>query len=664
MKRMVSLGFACSLISLLPALNSKACGSGSGSSSIVPIPTLGGSVFQVNALSQDGQVTGFSWLQGDQAAHAFLFGGGTLTDLGTLGGDVSVGHAINDLGQVVGEADLAGGAETHAFLYTGGSGLLDLGTLGGSYSSATAVNAAGQVAGSALLAGDGEMDAFFYSGGTMTNLSLGGGGSSAIAVNQNGSVAGASLNTNVDYHAFLFSSGQLTDLGTLGQDYSSALALNDSDVVAGESSTDSGETHAFLYTAGAMVDLGTLGGTFSSARAINNLNQVIGVSSTANDAQSHGFVYSGGTLLDFGTLGGTYSSAKAINNLGQVVGYAGRSDGSSHAVLWQNGSLTDLNSLLPANSGWELTSALFINDSGRVVGRGIYQGLNQWFMMDVAAGNTAPVADAGPALNVDCQAQVTLDGTRSSDSDHDPLIFEWSESGQILGTTPVLSISLPVGNHIIGLKVTDPCGASSQTNVLVQVTDTTPPTILSAPSSLTVSVGANCQGTVPNVLAGVVATDNCTPATQLVLSQSPSAGTLLGPGTYSVNVTVTDASGNSASTAVPLTVLDSTPPVIRSVSATPSVISPPNHQMVPVTLAVTASDNCDPAPGAKILSVTCNETAAPGDVQITGPLSLNLAATRNPSGPGRIYSIVVCCTDAGGNFTTATVTVTVPKGGK
>jgi len=57
----------------------------------------------------------------------------------------------------------------------------------------------------------------------------------------------------------------------------------------------------------------------------------------------------------------------------------------------------------------------------------------------------------------------------------------------------------------------------------------------------------------------------------------------------------------------------------------------PNHQMVAVSVSVSASDNCDTAPASKIVSITCNETPSAGDIQITGNLTANLAATRDPS---------------------------------
>ena len=210
--------------------------------------------------------------------------------------------------------------------------------------------------------------------------------------------------------------------------------------------------------------------------------------------------------------------------------------------------------------------------------------------------------------------------------------------------------------------MTDAAGNSANASVSLNVVDSTAPSIVSTPGTITISLSASCQAAVPNVLSGIVATDNCTPATQLGMTQDPAAGTIVGTGQHTIAVTVSDAAGNSANANVLLKVLDSAPPSIQSVTASPNVLSPPNHQMVPVNLTVVASDDCDIAPVSKIISVTCNESSAPADLQLTGNLTLNLAASRNPGGPGRIYAVTVECRDASGNASTRSVTVTVPKG--
>ncbi len=85
--------------------------------------------------------------------------------------------------------------------------------------------------------------------------------------------------------------------------------------------------------------------------------------------------------------------------------------------------------------------------------------------------------------------------------------------------------SVGLGQHPVTITVTDASGNSSSCMVLFTVADTTPPSILSVPGPVMLSVGADCQAQVPNVLAGVVAFDSCTPANLLVKNQSPAPGT-------------------------------------------------------------------------------------------------------------------------------------------
>lgn len=742
MKISSCLSVISALLLLLGRANSLAdCGQASNTITNLPAITYAG--YQVYGLNATGQLTGFFYVAFEHASHAFLYDSGTLTDLGTFGGDTSIGYAINNSGQIAGQSDLTDNAQTHAFLYSGVSPL-DLGTLGGTWSSALAINDAGQVAGNSLPANGGMSAAFLYNNGALVSLgSLGGGYSYAAAINNQTVVAGESSIASGDTHGFVYSGG-MTDVGTLGGTYSTVYALNDAGVAVGISSLADGTMHGFTWVGGTLTDVGTLGGDFSVAFAVNQPGQVIG-DATTTDGEYHGFIYTGGNIVDLGSLGGNYSYADAINNLGQVVGEAAAADGTSHAFLWQKGQMLDLNTILPANSGWILNSGLLINDSGRIVGVGTLDGVSQWFIMDVSTGNKPPVAVAGPDQTADCQTQVTLDGSASSDPDKDPLTFQWTLLGTVLGTKPVLSVSLPLGTNVVTLVVTDPCGASSQTNVTVIVSDTqapkvscpapitlvadancqalvpslinsvvasdnctpasllrvsqtpsagtavgsgqfpitvtvtdqannsttcttlltvvdqTAPVISGVPGPITLSADADCQARVPNVLPSVVASDNCTPANQLRLSQDPAAGTVVGSGQYTITVSAKDAAGNAASATVPLKVVDTTPPIIQAITVNPSVLSPPNHALIPVTVSVAASDNCDPAPVSKIVSITANGPTAPGDIQITGNLTATLAASKNTSGTMRIYTITVQCTDAAGNSSLSTAFVTVPS---
>jgi hypothetical protein len=80
-----------------------------------------------------------------------------------------------------------------------------------------------------------------------------------------------------------------------------------------------------------------------------------------------------------------------------------------------------------------------------------------------------------------------------------------------------------------------------------------------------------------------------------------------------------------------------------------------------------ATDNCDPAPVTRIISVTSSEPVTGSgdkttpDWQITGNLTLELRAEVTSKMSPRVYTIKVCCTDASGNTSCRNVLVKVPK---
>jgi hypothetical protein len=142
---------------------------------------------------------------------------------------------------------------------------------------------------------------------------------------------------------------------------------------------------------------------------------------------------------------------------------------------------------------------------------------------------------------------------------------------------------------------------------------------------------------------------------------TPPTGSTFALGTAAVQCSATDAHGNTANGSFNVTVVDTTPPVIVSVSVNPATLWPPNKQMVPVTATVVVDDAADPAPLVHIINVTANEPITPSDWLITGPLTVDLRADRiGTSTAGRIYTIYIEAIDASGNATITTTTVTVP----
>jgi rhamnogalacturonan endolyase len=112
---------------------------------------------------------------------------------------------------------------------------------------------------------------------------------------------------------------------------------------------------------------------------------------------------------------------------------------------------------------------------------------------------------------------------------------------------------------------------------------------------------------------------------------------------------------------------DTQGPAFKALTASTTVLWPANHKMVAVSLTAALVDLIDPAPTARIVDVSSNEPVEGSDDgnttpdwTITGPLTLELRAERSGTGTGRVYTITVEGTDAAGNTTRQTITVSVP----
>lgn len=87
-----------------------------------------------------------------------------------------------------------------------------------------------------------------------------------------------------------------------------------------------------------------------------------------------------GTLLRASRSSAFYD----VNNAGSAVGMVKLSSTRmSAAIFTEDGGLIDLQTKLPEDSRWVLTSASAINDHGQIVGNGTFNGLNRAFRLDL-----------------------------------------------------------------------------------------------------------------------------------------------------------------------------------------------------------------------------------------------------------------------------------------
>jgi hypothetical protein len=121
--------------------------------------------------------------------------------------------------------------------------------------------------------------------------------------------------------------------------------------------------------------------------------------------------------------------------------------------------------------------------------------------------------------------------------------------------------------------------------------------------------------------------------------------------------------------------VDTMPPALAA-ECSPTVLWPPNHKMVEVTVGFDAADNSGkpPAITVEVTSDEAEDGSGDGDTspdwdniavdEASGVVTLDLRAERSGKGDGRVYTITVTATDAAGNASTATCEVTVPHSKK
>ncbi len=122
---------------------------------------------------------------------------------------------------------------------------------------------------------------------------------------------------------------------------------------------------------------------------LNDLGQAVGT------ADGLPFIWQNNvlTFLQVPSDGGN-ADVSAINEDGAIVGQASHpADNSTYATLWQNNQLTDLNSLIPANTGWNLQLASDIANDGTIVGVGTFDGQPQAFLLTPTSSPPLPTPE-------------------------------------------------------------------------------------------------------------------------------------------------------------------------------------------------------------------------------------------------------------------------------
>src|SRR5260370_6480304 len=205
---------------------------------------------------------------------------------------------------------------------------------------------------------------FLWRAGQMSALpTLGGNNGQASAINNRGEVVGFSETANTDptcppfptSSPVLWEKGHAQPLPLVGTDPDGvAFGINAQGQAVGYSGSCIAATHAVMWKNNTAFVLQDLGYPRSNvAYAINNLGQIAGKVRKADGTHYEAALWQpDGTLTNHEPLPGDLDAfATGINNLGQVGGNDFDSNFNwSHGFTWQNGVITNLNTLIPADS--------------------------------------------------------------------------------------------------------------------------------------------------------------------------------------------------------------------------------------------------------------------------------------------------------------------------
>lgn len=629
------------------------------------------------------------WQQAPRADSAAY----TVEALPTFEGRLPAVVGINASGQVVGNVsdDFLG---SRAVRYTDGIGWEYLNGVGWG-STATGINVYGDVSGYRLVGF--HNIAFRYSDGLgVEDIAplVGGQTSMAMGINDTGEVAGYGDIGSGSYRAWRAAAHQAAvQLPTLGGDFGQGCGINKFGQVAMNSSNADGMPHSGRVETDEQtwVDAESFFGPtgMSQGCAVDDTGHVGGYAGSA-DGSFHAFRLDGpGHLVAVDTgLPTTFSNVESISN-GASAGWFINADGESRAFLHTdaNGAV-NLNDVIQPGSGWVLFEIKGINASGQMVGDGQLNGTAGIFRLSPpkTGDHTAPTITSlsvdpsviTPANNAMVTVHVAVTATDDTDPNPSCSITAIDTHGSPASSASIsgqFTASVQAADHALyTLTVTCSDSAKNTTSGTVDVVvpaDTTAPVIASVsadPASIYPP-----KGQMVTVKLSFDASDDSGAAPVCKLAN------VFGPGTPGVDYSVTgavtgsvkavagrtytfvgfcvDGSNNVATKNVDVTVRpDTTAPVISSVTVSPSSLWPPDGRLVPVSMAVVATDDVDDAPGCSLTGISSSTPPATDDFSITGKTTALLRAVG-----GRTYTLTATCSDSSGNSSQASAPVVVPR---
>lgn len=225
--------------------------------------------------------------------------------------------------------------------------------------------------------------------------------------------------------------------------------------------------------------------------------------------------------------------------------------------------------------------------------------------------------------------------------------------GQLLVTCHPKSGSLfPVGTTAVECSATDSSLNSAVGTFDIEVFDGEKGQLILRVPDEVVSEAQGPDGSLVEFEVTAFGTSDPNPTVKC----DPKSGSLFPLGITTVKCLATDTLGNLAEGSFDVNVVDTAPPMIVSLVASPNVL-PVSGKFASVTIKPETVDVVDPLPQCAVLGVTSNQPIEGGWVLLSN-LDLELMAETDGTGD-RVYTVYVHCDDKAGNTSVDLVNVTV-----
>ena len=208
-------------------------------------------------------------------------------------------------------------------------------------------------------------------------------------------------------------------------------------------------------------------------------------------------------------------------------------------------------------------------------------------ILDVSAPVAVCPSDLTVSTNVGCDydLQDFMVGVSANDNCTPAISLTYTQS-------PVIGTILPVGTHIITIDAMDAASNVGSCTFNLTVEDQTNPIVTTCPPNQTIYADASCTGIISDYTGMAVASDNCSPIGNILISQSPISGTSIST-TTPITITVEDENSNTNTCVFNAIFIDTISPGVNCPSdQTIAIDASCSYLMPDLSGMVSGTDNC------------------------------------------------------------------------